>query len=67
VLEFTQVQTCVFGYGLLLVGRPSSYREIARGAREFIPWRGRHSIVGVNGRLMMDYTPRCRCGVQVDR
>jgi hypothetical protein len=21
----------------------------------------------VNGRLMMDYTPRCRCGVQVDR
>jgi hypothetical protein len=20
----------------------------------------------VNGRLMMDYTPRCRCGVQVD-
>jgi hypothetical protein len=28
----------VFGYGLLLVGRLSSYREIARGAREFIPW-----------------------------
>jgi hypothetical protein len=21
----------------------------------------------VNGRLMMDYTPRCRCGVQVNR
>jgi hypothetical protein len=21
----------------------------------------------VNGRLMMDYAPRCRCGVQVDR
>jgi hypothetical protein len=21
----------------------------------------------VNDRLMMDYTPRCRCGVQVDR
>jgi hypothetical protein len=21
----------------------------------------------VNGRLTMDYTPRCRCGVQVDR
>jgi hypothetical protein len=21
----------------------------------------------VNGRLMMDYKPRCRCGVQVDR
>jgi hypothetical protein len=29
---------CVFGYGLLLVGRLSSYREIVRGAREFIPW-----------------------------
>jgi hypothetical protein len=26
---------CVFGYGLLLVGRLSSYREIVRGAREF--------------------------------
>jgi hypothetical protein len=38
VLEFTRVQTCVFGYGLLLVGRLSSYQEIARGAREFIPW-----------------------------
>jgi hypothetical protein len=28
----------VFGYGLLLDGRLSSYREIAREAREFIPW-----------------------------
>jgi hypothetical protein len=28
----------VFGYGLLLVGRLSSYLEIVRGAREFIPW-----------------------------
>jgi hypothetical protein len=28
----------VFGYGLLLVGRLSSYREIVRGAREFIWW-----------------------------
>jgi hypothetical protein len=28
----------VFGYGLLLVARLSSYREIARGAREFIRW-----------------------------
>jgi hypothetical protein len=28
----------VFGYGLLLVGRLSSYREIVRGAREFIRW-----------------------------
>jgi hypothetical protein len=38
VLEFTRVQKCVFGYGLLLVGRLSSYREIARGAHESIPW-----------------------------
>jgi hypothetical protein len=29
---------CVFGYGLLLVGRLSSYREIAREARQFIPY-----------------------------
>jgi hypothetical protein len=29
---------CVFGYALLLVGRLSLYREIAREAREFIPW-----------------------------
>jgi hypothetical protein len=28
----------IFGYGLLLVGRLSSYREIVRGAREFILW-----------------------------
>jgi hypothetical protein len=28
-LEIGQVQTCVFGCGLLLVGRLSSYREIA--------------------------------------
>jgi hypothetical protein len=27
----------------------------------------RQSIVGANDRLMMDYTPKCRCGVQVDR
>jgi hypothetical protein len=30
--------TCVFGYGVLLVGRLSSYREKAREASEFIPW-----------------------------
>jgi hypothetical protein len=29
---------CVSGYGLLLVGRRSSYREIVREARGFIPW-----------------------------
>jgi hypothetical protein len=34
----SSADVCVFGYGLLLVGRLSSYREIARGAREFIPW-----------------------------
>jgi hypothetical protein len=28
----------VFGHGLRLVGRLSSYREIAREAREFIRW-----------------------------
>jgi hypothetical protein len=28
----------VFGYGVFLVGRLSSYRETVRGAREFIPW-----------------------------
>jgi hypothetical protein len=28
----------VFGYGLLLVGGLSSYREIVREAREFTPW-----------------------------
>jgi hypothetical protein len=28
----------VFGCGLLLVGRLSSYRELVRGARELIPW-----------------------------
>jgi hypothetical protein len=37
-LEIGQGQTCVFGCGLLLVGRLSPYREIVRGAREFIPW-----------------------------
>jgi hypothetical protein len=31
-------RACVFGYRLRLVGRLSSYREIAREAREFIPW-----------------------------
>jgi hypothetical protein len=31
-------RACVFGYGLLLLGRLSSYREIVREAREFIPW-----------------------------
>jgi hypothetical protein len=31
-------RACVSGYGLPLVGRLSSYWEIARGARELIPW-----------------------------
>jgi hypothetical protein len=34
----SSADVCVFGYGLLLVGRLSSYREIARKVREFIPW-----------------------------
>jgi hypothetical protein len=34
----SRADVCVFGYGLLLVGRLSSYREIVREAREFIPW-----------------------------
>jgi hypothetical protein len=34
----SSADVCVFGYRLLLVGRLSSYREIARGAHEFIPW-----------------------------
>jgi hypothetical protein len=49
VLEFARVKTlfgesfeyrraCVSGYGLLLVGRGSSYRETVRGARELIRW-----------------------------
>jgi hypothetical protein len=38
-LEIVRVQSaCVSGYGLRLVGRLSSYREIVREAREFIPW-----------------------------
>jgi hypothetical protein len=46
----------------------SSYRENARVAREFIRWTVDIRSSGlVNGRLMMDYTPRCRSGVQVDR
>jgi uncharacterized membrane protein len=34
----SSADVCVFGYGLLLVGRLSSYREIARETLEFIPW-----------------------------
>jgi hypothetical protein len=36
--SFEYRRACVSGYGLLLVGRLSSYREIVREAREFIPW-----------------------------
>jgi hypothetical protein len=36
--SFEYRRACVLGYGLLLVGRLSSHREIVRGAREFIPW-----------------------------
>jgi hypothetical protein len=50
---------CVFGYGLILVGRLSSYREKAREARDFIPWTMK--TVDCRGlcRLVMDYTLRC--------
>jgi hypothetical protein len=45
----------VFGYGLLLVGRLSLYREIAREARELIPWTvntvDRRGLVQVNDGL----------------
>jgi hypothetical protein len=34
----SSADVCVFGYGLLLVGRLSSYQEIVREARDFIPW-----------------------------
>jgi hypothetical protein len=60
-------RACVFGYGLLLVGRLSLYREIARGAHEFIPWTVETVDRRVYCRLVMDYTLRCCCGVQVDR
>jgi hypothetical protein len=36
--SFEYRRSGVFGYGLLLVRRLSSYREIVRGAREFIRW-----------------------------
>jgi hypothetical protein len=42
---FEYRRACVSGYGLLLDGRLSSYREIVRRAREFIPWT---MIVGSN-------------------
>jgi hypothetical protein len=34
--SFEYRRACVSGYGHFLVGRLSSYREIVRGAREFI-------------------------------
>jgi hypothetical protein len=34
----SSADVCVFGYGLLLVGRLSSYWEKAREACDFIPW-----------------------------
>jgi hypothetical protein len=55
----------VFGYGLLLVGRLSSYREIARKAREFIPWtvNSRSSgLVQVNDGLYAEVPLWCASG-----
>jgi hypothetical protein len=49
--------------GLIVFGTST---DIALGfensSSEDIRWTGL-----VNGRLMMDYAPRCRCGVQEDR
>jgi hypothetical protein len=42
----------------------SCVREPVRGAREFIWWTVKKMV---NGRLVMDYAPRCHCGVQADR
>jgi hypothetical protein len=59
----------VFGYGL-----PFGWKiKVVSGNCERSTWV--YTVDGedirssgmVNGRLMMDYTPRCRCGVQVDR
>jgi hypothetical protein len=36
--SFEYRRACVSDYGLLLVGRLSSYKENAREAREFIRW-----------------------------
>jgi hypothetical protein len=58
----------VFGYRLLLVGRLSSYREIERSTCVYtVDGEDIRSSGLVNGRLVTDYTPRCRCGVQVNR
>jgi hypothetical protein len=50
-------------YSELYGGRTS--HEVVRGAREFISRTMKTFDYRV--RLMMDYTPNCRCGVQVDR
>jgi hypothetical protein len=49
----------VFGYGLLLVGRLYSHREIVRGAREFIRWTG---LMQVNDVLYAEMPLRCASG-----
>jgi hypothetical protein len=43
--------------------------ETVREARESIRWTVKTFDCRelVNGRLVMDYAPRCRCGVQADR
>jgi hypothetical protein len=69
-LEIVRVQTC------LCVGlwTPFGWKpKFVSGNCERNTWvygvDGEHSRSSglVNDRLMMDHTPRCRCGVQVDR
>jgi hypothetical protein len=68
VLEFTRVQTCIW------LRTPFGWKiKFVSGTCERSTWvytvdgEDIRSSVLVNGRLMMDYTPRCHCGVQVDR
>jgi hypothetical protein len=62
-------RACVSGYELLLVGRLSRVSgNCERSTRVYtVDDEDIRSSGLVNGRLMMDYAPRCRCGVQADR
>jgi hypothetical protein len=66
VIEFHSNETVV--YGLLLIYTVGSENEerldMIRSAT--VDGEDIRSSGLINGRLMM-YTPRCRCGVQVDR
>jgi hypothetical protein len=66
--SFEYRRACVFGYGLLLVGRQFVSGNCERSPRVYtVDDEDIRSSGLVNGRLMMDYAPRFRCGVQVDR